>query len=101
MIKNKLPTTRPAFLVNIGPGGPNLNRVGFPAVPVYTVSKMSPFMAADQATAVPQSGTLGMAQPGMMPAQPAPMATNVVQNNAQRLVSGSDISGGRSGSFKR
>lgn len=86
------------YNADIGPGGPDMNRVNFPRVRAYMKAKMSPFMAADQAGVQPQSGTMPMAQPTMMP---APLATNVVQNNAQRLVSGSDISGGRSGSFKR
>lgn len=89
------------YNANIGPGGPDMNQVGFPRVRAYVLAKMSPFMAADQASAVPQSGTLPLTQPGMMPAQPAPMATNIVGNNPQRLVSGADISGMRSGSFKR
>ena len=82
------------YNANIGPGGPDMNRVGFPRVRAYMKAKMSPFMAADQAGAVPQSGTLPVAMP-------APMATNVVENNQQRLVSGSDVSGFKSGSFKR
>ena len=85
------------YNANIGPGGPDLNRVGFKRVQAYMKAKMSPFMAADQQGAVPQSGTMPMAQPTVMP---APMATNVVENNQQRLVSGSDVSGFKSGSFK-
>ena len=87
------------YNANIGPSGPDLNsRVGFPHVQAYIKSKMSPFMAVDQASTVPQSGTMPMVQPTTMP---APLATNIVENNPQRLVSGSDISGVRSGSFKR
>ena len=100
-MKPLLPMTPVAYNANIGPGGPDMNKVGFPRVHANMKQKMSPFMAADQATTAPQSGTLGIAQPGMMPAQPAPMATNVVANNPQRLVSGSDVSGFKSGSFRR
>jgi hypothetical protein len=86
------------YNANIGPGGPDINKVKFPRVQAYMKAKMSPFMAADQAGVTPQSGTLPMAQPTMMP---APMASNAIENNPQRLISGSDIAGNRSGSFKR
>ena len=83
------------YNANIGPGGPDMNApVGFPRVQAYMKAKMSPFMAADQAGAVPQSGTLPVAMP-------APFASNVEGSGQQQLVGGSDITGGRSGSFKR
>jgi hypothetical protein len=83
------------YNANIGPGGPDMNApVGFPRVRAYMKAKMSPFMAADQAGAVPQSGTLPVAMP-------APFASNAVENGPQRLSSPSDVSGFRSGSFKR
>lgn len=98
-MKPQLKMTPGGYNANIGPGGPDMNApVGFPRVQAYMKAKMSPFMAADQAGVQPQSGTMPMVQPTMMP---APMASNVVQNNPQRLVTGSDISGSRSGSFKR
>ena len=82
------------YNADIGPGGPDMNKVGFTRVRAYMKAKMSPFMAADQAGAVPQSGTMPMTVP-------APFATNAVENNAQRMVSNSDVSGFRSGSFRR
>ena len=82
------------YNADIGPGGPDMNKVGFPRVRAYMKAKMSPFMAADQASAVPQSGTLPVAMP-------APFASNATENNPQRMVSASDVSGFRSGSFRR
>ena len=82
------------YNANIGPGGPDMNKVGFTRVRAYMKAKMSPFMAADQAGAVPQSGTMPLTMP-------APFATNAVNNGQQPLVSGTDVSGFRSGSFRR
>lgn len=83
------------YNADIGPGGPDMNaRVGFPRVQTAMKQKMSPFMAADQASAVPQSGSMPMT------VQPA-FASNVSDRSGQNRPTSSDISGFRSGSFKR
>lgn len=61
------------YNANIGPGGPDMNRVGFKRVQAYMKAKMSPYMAADQASAVPQTGNVPLAQPITAPTPIVPM----------------------------
>lgn len=87
--------TQPPYNANIGPGGPDMNRVGFPMVKTATKQKMSPFMATDQQGTPPPSS-------GVVPVNvPPAFGTNIPENRNQQITTASDISGFRSGSFRR
>lgn len=79
----------PPYNANIGPGGPDMNVVGFDRVKCFVKAKMSPFMGVGQENPGVQQGT------PMQPMAPAPMVSNIEGTGQQALSSRSDISGNR------
>ena len=78
------------YNANIGPGGPDLNRVGFKRVQAYVKAKMSPFMTTAQNGPITQPGAMQAAQQPMVA---TPMTSNVVPGAVQRMIPGSGTPG--------
>jgi len=77
------------YNANIGPGGPDMNKVGFKRVQAYVKAKMSPFMATGQNGPISPTGPMVTAQPMI----PAPMVSNVVETNPTQISADPNVIG--------
>lgn len=77
----------PPYNANIGPGGPDMNRVGFDRVKCFVKAKMSPFMGVDQQNQQGQGQT-------MVP-QAQPVFTSNIESGGQSTGGAANVSGKR------